>query len=525
MKKSCKSHAWTIRAIGEMCSILSGVGFPKSLQGRTSGDVPFFKVGDISKAWQEGKIFLRKADNYVSEDEAQHLVKNLLPRGSVVFAKIGAAISLNRRCILGQDSLVDNNVMGLCANPDVLREKFLFYFMCTISLGNWARASIVPSVRKSDVSSIPIPYADLNLQDRIVAKIEELFSDLDAGIAALERVQANLKRYRASVLKAAVEGRLTAEWRKEHPDVEPASELLQRILVERRKKWEESEWQKQIEKAQKKVAKQRLNVRRVSDLNPEDWQNIPESDYTPHLPTNDKRKAKYQEPDPPDATELPELPEAWCWVTMEQLSWSLRNGVSKKPSIDPPGFPILRINAVRPRSVNFEEIRFYNRPEAGAKDYFLEEGDLLFTRYNGSLDLLGVAGRVREYKKPLLHPDKLIRARFPFRNDLPAYLEIAANCGESRVHIVRRARTTAGQTGISGSDIKQMPIPLPPLPEQQQIVAEVDRRLSVADEIETQINTNLKRANRLRQAILKRAFEGKLVQNGDAHECQDQDCA
>ena len=83
-----------------------------------------------------------------------------------------------------------------------------------------------------------IPIAPLAEQQRIVAQVEELFSDLDAGVAALTRVRANLKRYRATVLKAAVEGRLTADWRATHPNAEPASDLLARVLADRSAKWE-----------------------------------------------------------------------------------------------------------------------------------------------------------------------------------------------------------------------------------------------------------------------------------------------
>ncbi len=89
--------------------------------------------------------------------------------------------------------------------------------------------------------AIPIPFAPIHEQKHIVAEIEKQFSRLDEAVASLKRVKANLKRYKAAVLKAAVEGKLTEQWRKEHPDVEPAEKLLERILTERRKKWEESE--------------------------------------------------------------------------------------------------------------------------------------------------------------------------------------------------------------------------------------------------------------------------------------------
>jgi type I restriction enzyme S subunit len=118
---------------------------------------------------------------------------------------------------------------------------------------------------------------------------------------------------------------------------------------------------------------------------------------------------------------------------------------------------------------------------------------------------------VRNCTEPTLHPDKLIRVKVALPEPLAAYLEIACNVGESRSHMAGRARTTAGQTGISGTDIRDMPVPLPPTAEQEQIVTEVERRLSVIGFTEAQIEANLRRASRLRQSILKEAFAGKLV--------------
>ncbi len=317
-----------------------------------------------------------------------------------------------------------------------------------------------------------------------MAAIEEQFARLDAGVAALERTRANLKRYRASVLKAAVEGRLTERWREEHPDAEDAKTLLQRILEERRAWWEKNQ--------RARYAAKRQNP-------PKNW------------------RSKYKEPVAPDTINLPALPERWTWTTVDQLVSVIRNGLSKKPAPTPPGHRILRINAVRPMRVNMEEVRYIDLTTEQVESYFLHDGDILFTRYNGSVDLLGVAGMVRACSEPTLHPDKLIRAQM-LPGALAAYAELACNTGASRAHVERGARTTAGQTGVSGADVKEMPVPLPPLTEQQEIVAEVERRLSVAEGVEAQVEAGLKRAARLRQAILKRAFEGRLVPQDPADE-------
>lgn len=341
------------------------------------------------------------------------------------------------------------------------------------------------TISQSTLERLQVPLAPLNEQRRIVEKIEELFSDLDAGVAALRRAKANLKRYRASVLKAAVDGSLTAEWRRQHPAVEPAQKLLARILKERRRRWEESQ-----------LAKFAAADREP----PKNW------------------KLKYVEPAPPDTTNLPTLPEGWCWARLDQLLVYLRNGYFQSPSRAETGTPILRINAVRPLSVDLTEVRFLDDIKGTVDGYFVENGDLLFTRYNGSVDLLGVAGMVRGCTENVLHPDKLIRVQLAIADPFPSFVEIAANIGVSRKHMVARARTTAGQTGISGTDVREMPISLPPLDEQAKIVTDVAEKLSQIEAANKAIDHSLQRAARLRQSILKQAFEGKLVAQDPADE-------
>jgi type I restriction enzyme, S subunit len=190
--------------LGDVAEVISGVGFPKDLQGSSDGDVPVFKVGDISNAIKSGTHFLRRSPNNLSKADASKLSKTLMPPGTIVFAKIGEGLKLNRRAVLSQPSLVDNNVMGLVPKAGVATSAYLYYFMQTVDLGTLSRATAVPSVRKSDVVELLIPLPLIAQQDEIVAEIEKQFSRLDEAVANLQRVKANLKRYKASVLKDAV---------------------------------------------------------------------------------------------------------------------------------------------------------------------------------------------------------------------------------------------------------------------------------------------------------------------------------
>jgi type I restriction enzyme S subunit len=144
--------------------------------------------------------------------------------------------------------------------------------------------------------------------------------------------------------------------------------------------------------------------------------------------------------------------------------------------------------------------------------YRLRIGDLLFTRYNGSLEFVGVCGLIRTISvKGLVYPDKLIRVRVSKARVLPDWIEIAANSPQARDVIENKARTSAGQTGISGKDLKELLLPIPTLPEQQEIVRRVEDLFAFADRIEARLATAQKTVERLTPATLAKAFRGELV--------------
>ena len=397
-----------VLTLGDVADIVAGVGFPKDMQGGQDGAIPVFKVGDISAAWLQGKSLLNDSRNYLSAEEAKSLGK-CVPAGATVFAKIGEALRLNRRVMLGRDALVDNNVMGLVPKRERVAPKYLYYFMQTVDLGELSRSTTVPSIRKSDVVEISIPVPAIAVQDEIVAELEKQFSRLDEAVANLQRVKANLKRYKASVLKAAVEGRLV------------------------------------------------------------------------------------------------ETEDDWTRAKLGDIALSVRNGYSSKPDADS-GTRIFRISAVRPMELTVDDVRYLSGAPADYGTFLTEEGDVLFTRYNGSRDYVGVCAQVPTGLPPTVYPDKLIRVRVPTDQLLPAFLVISASTGEGREFIESMIRTTAGQSGVSGSDIKAIPLSIPTMAEQTRIVAEVDRHLSIIREVEAEVDANLQRAQALRQATLATAF-------------------
>jgi type I restriction enzyme S subunit len=364
---------------------------------------------------------------------------------------------------------------GLCSSEFIvfrktprLKSEYLQYFLNSwdfVTFASHLNTGDRPRVNFDQLADHPFPLAPLPEQQRIVTEIEKQFTRLEAGVAALKRAQANLKQYKAAVLKAACEGKLVEQ----DPGDEPAKELLTRILAERRAKWEAD-----------LIAKGR-----------------------------DPKKAKYEEPKSPDPDELPELPRGWCWASAEQFSDETRAityGVIKLGDPVEDGIPVLRSSDVRHLHLELDHIKRVDPSIANEfKRTFLQGGEVLVT-VRGTLG--GVVVVPDECKGFNISREVAMIA--PVIRDVGPVLSYFIASKPIQNWLLQRTKGIA-YTGINIETLKQTPIPLPPLAEQRRIVAEVERRLSVVQELEGTLAANLARAERLRQAILKRAFEGRLV--------------
>ncbi len=438
---------WADASIKHAAELRSGFGFPTTLQGKAEGDLGFFKVGDISRNWQKGQTYLSAAEHYISHEEANKLRAIPLPAGSVVFAKIGAAVALNRRAILKSASLVDNNVMGLapyeCTTPE-----FLFHFMCRVDLGAKTRGGNVPSLRKGDVEEIPFPLPPLAEQKRIVAKIEELFSELDAGEASLRKSLRQLGVYRQSLLKQAFEGKLTALWRTQNPA---------------------------------KLGKP-LTASTLLDV----------------------------EPGP--------LPAGWIWQTVHEVA-DVTGGLTKNAKRDtlPKRIPYLRVANVYSNELRLDEIKDIGVTTAEAEKVRLARGDLLIVEGNGSLDQIGRVAAWNGSIPDCGHQNHLIRARC-HPNAHYSFVLMFLISPHGRDVIEKQAASTSGLHTLSVSKVQRLPVPLPSLPEQQEIVRLLDSAVEAIERNERELDDALKRSEALRQAILKKAFTGRLVPQSPADE-------
>lgn len=172
----------------EVCDFYAGTGFPVKYQGKSSGELPFYKVGDISGNIAKGYMILRDCNNYISRQEAGTIKGTIVPPNTVVFAKIGEALKLNRRALTAVDCLIDNNAMGICPGQK-LNIKFFFYFMLQLKIEKLAESTTVPSVRKSRLENVEIKIPSDKEQTEIVAILDEtykLIADRKQQLTALD---------------------------------------------------------------------------------------------------------------------------------------------------------------------------------------------------------------------------------------------------------------------------------------------------------------------------------------------------
>ena len=460
-------NGWRWVTLRELATIAGGVtkGQKRRPHERVR-KVPYLRVANV----QRGYLDLGEVKE-IEANESEITALRLQP-GDILFNEGGDRDKLGRGWVWSGDlpeCAHQNHVFPARLLDSTNNPKLISYY------GNSAgqkyfwdqgkHTTNLASINLTKLGALPIPLPPPDVQRQIVAEIEKQFTRLDAGVAALRRVQANLKRYRAAVLKAACEGRLVpteSELAKaEGRSFETGHALLQRILADRRKHWQ--------------------------------------------------GKGKYKEPAEPDTAHLPPLPEGWAWASVDQLlAAPLCNGVSVKGTDGPPGVPALRLSAMSDNGFKYEEVRYLPLPASAVDDLWIQEGDFFISRGNGSLHLVGRGTLAQQPPGRLIFPDTMIRLCLSDPLKSSGWVAALWPSRLLRSQIEARVKTTAGIYKIAQPQVESIALPLPPLAEQTRIVAEVERRLSVVGELESVASANLQRAARLRQSILQKAFTGAL---------------
>jgi len=269
-------------------------------------------------------------------------------------------------------------LLSVRSDQGLVNPKFVFFYFLSRS-GYVAIQSKVKGVHltSGEARKIDIPLAPLYEQQRIVEKIEELFSDLDQGIKSLKTAQKQLKVYRQVVLKSAFEGKLTEKWREqakqENPDLKTGEELLAEIKAERENRYQQqlAEWEEAVK----------------------EWEAISKIGKRPTKPSKLKDVLPLTET---ELGELPQLPDGWCWVKLGQLTWSVKDGPHYSPQYVENGIPFISGGNVRPEGVDFENVKYITLElhEELSKRCKPELGDVLYTKGGTT----GIA-RVNTYNK------------------------------------------------------------------------------------------------------------------------------
>jgi type I restriction enzyme S subunit len=358
---------------------------------------------------------------------------------------------------------------------------YLLHVLRSLTLCDLDTSTAIPGLNRNDLYDQTIPLPPLPEQKRIVTKVEELLARVNAAKEHLAKVTVILKRFRQAVLVAACSGRLTAEWRAVNSRIEFASQRLEIVLNERRRKWESGE----------------LFKKKPRDV------------------LHKKSKQKYREPSKPILTDLPIIDKTWTWATMDQLTTHEPNAITDGPF------------GSNPKTEHYREagprvIRLQNIGDGVFIDEYAHISPEHFTRlskhciFPGDVAIAALGDPVpRACIIPSSVGPAIVKADCIRFHPHPAladcsYVAYALNDQATRsrmtevVHGVGRARLNLGE-------IKAIPIRLPPLMEQQEIVQRVEALLKLANSIEERLTVAASRANKLTQAILAKAFHGELV--------------
>jgi len=418
---------WAKAPIGAIASLINGRAFKPSEWGDSG--LPIIRIQNLNRPDAAYNYFGGPLD---PRHEVQH--------GELLFAWSGTpGTSFGAHIWSGSRAALNQHIFRVLHSEALLDRKF-FKEAINNQLDELIRRAHggagLAHVTKDRFESIEVPVPSLAEQRRIVAKLEELFSELEAGVAALKRAQARLTRYRQSLLHAAVTGELTREWR--------AGEKG----------------------------------------------------------TDDVQLGKVNAVD--------SIPETWVMTTVGNLLREpLCNGLSIKESPTPTEVKALKLNAMKNNGFDFMAHRCLPIAWDQVEDLAINEGDLFVSRGNGSLHLVGRSVLAQAPPFPVIFPDTMIRLRL--RDGLAPWVNAIWPSRSIRSQIEASVKTTAGIWKISQPQIRAIKLPLPPSEEREAILAELSRRLSAVEAMESTIHASLRRAERLRQSTLERAFRGELV--------------
>jgi type I restriction enzyme S subunit len=450
-------RGWVRSKIGEVCTLVNGRAFKPSEW--SSKGLPIIRIQNLNNPDAEF--------NYCDFTVEQ---KYYVDYGQLLFAWSGTPETSFGAHIWRRGKAVLNQHIFKVEIDERFIDKSFFMHLINYNVTEYIRKAHgtagLAHITKGKFEDSFVAIPPFNEQVRIVARLEELFTRLDAGIEGLRKVKAQLKRYRQAVLKYAFEGKLTEEWRKTHRDqIEPATKLLERIKQER---------------------KQKLGT-------------------------------KYKELPPIDTSQLPQLPQGWTWTRPGEFAQINPGFPCGKHNKDKKGIPHIRpMNIDVNGKIDLSDVKYVHCLTYDA----LLKGDVLFNNTN-SPELLGKTAYIEENTN-WAYSNHMTRLRFnTYLLDsayISYYLHNLFLSGFFKINCVHHVNQASINSGFLS---ERVVIALPSLDEQHRIAEEIKLRQSVAEDTGKAIEESLMRAERLRQGILKMAFEGRLIPQDPGDEAAD----
>lgn len=504
--------SWTTATVAEIGAVITGNTPSTQNQDNYGGFIPFVKPPQLMDSQIEN------TKEYLSEQGVKF--SRVLPPLSVLVSCIG---NLGKTGI-NKIPVAFNQQINAIVPSGGISAAYLFYqaqshsFRC--QLESKATATTISIVNKGNFETVILNIAPFNEQHRIVAKIEELFSELDKGIENLKTAQAQLKVYRQALLKHAFEGKLTAQWRAERhakQSVAPAKAGAQplndmdsrptpsRGLALRGNDKVGDGNDKPLETADTLL--KRIQQERAQRYQQQlaDWEASGKQGSKPKppktlLPLTAEELAK-----------LPELPEGWGWVKSGELFESVTSGSRGWAEYYADSGAIF----IRITNLDFDSLKLdlspkkiqYVQPPVGAEGLRtkVKEGDFLFS-ITGYLGMFAIAPSIGDS-----YVNQHISLARPLDGFSKKYFGYYVTSHTGGIHYLNKQTKGAVKAGLGLDDIQNFPVPICSLNEQIQISSELESRLSETDQLDQTITTALQQAEALRQSILKKAFSGQLV--------------
>ena len=193
---------WKTIKLDDIAKPVGGSGFPKKYQGKKEGEIPFFKVSDMNLP--ENDKYMYSANNFVSRETLKEMKAKTFPAGTIIFPKIGGAISTNKKRILTRTSAFDNNVMGLIPSEKISSE-YLYMLFLSLDLYEISNKAALPSITVTAVKEITILLPPLAEQERIVAKLDAAFAEIDGAVSVVEAKETEVQKLKASLLSRVID--------------------------------------------------------------------------------------------------------------------------------------------------------------------------------------------------------------------------------------------------------------------------------------------------------------------------------